>query len=78
MSLTEIYSDIHHRIAIKERKSKITQEEMAKRIGCSQETYSSHLRGANQPVSVKHFLCLLNMLDDEDILKVVKQYDWQE
>lgn len=78
MNLTEIYGAIHNYIAIKERKPKLTQEDMAKRIGCSQETYGSHLRGDNEPASVKQFLCLLKMLDDDDILKVVKQFNGQE
>lgn len=78
MNLTEIYGTIHHYIAIKERKPKLTQEDMAARIGCSQETYGSHLRGDNEPTSVKQFLCLLKMLDDDDILKVVKQFNGQE
>ena len=74
MKLSDVYIDIHHKIELKERRARISQREMANRIGCSLDAYGGHLRGLNEPASVKHFLSLLNMLDDEDIVEVVKQY----
>lgn len=71
MELHQIYNEIHQRIELK-KKRRISHKEMAKDIGCSLDTYGGHLRGTNEPKSVKQFLFLLNMLDDDEVMKVVR------
>lgn len=73
MQIDKVYRKIHRMIEDKEDKS-ISQREMAERIGCSLDTYSAHHRGANLPTSVKHFLELLSLLEDEDILEAIEMY----
>lgn len=45
---------------------------MAKRIGVQPRTYTEYSRGTNQPLAMKALLNMLNELDDEDIVKVVR------
>ena len=49
-----------------------TQPSMAKRIGVQPRTYTEYSRGTNQPLAMKALLNMLNELDDEDIVKVVR------
>lgn len=50
----------------------ISQPNMAKRIGVSSRTYTEYSRGTNQPLGMKALLNMLNELDDDDIIKVVR------
>lgn len=63
----------HHLIEAKEKK-RITQEDMAQRIGVGHRTYLEYQRGTNAPLAMKALLNLLNMLDDEEIAKVVREW----
>lgn len=75
MELKEILSDAHHRIEAKEKK-RITQAQMAQRIGVAHRTYMEYQRGTNAPLAMKALLNLLIMLDDEELLKVV--HEWRD
>lgn len=62
--------EIHHRIEAVEKK-RITHEEMALRLGISKRTYVEYLRGTNRPKGLGVMFHLLQMLDHEDLLRVV-------
>ena len=64
----------HHLIEAKEKK-RITQEDMAQRIGVGHRTYLEYQRGTNAPLAMKAILNLLNLLDDGEIVKVVREWD---
>jgi len=76
MDVDKVFRKIHRMLEDKEDR-KISQREVAERIGCSLDTYSAHYRGTNKPTSVKHFLELLSLLNDEDILKAIKLYKYK-
>lgn len=73
MELKELILGAHYLIASKEKK-RITQEEMARRIGVGHRTYLEYQRGTNAPLAMKALLNLLNMLDDAEIVKVVREW----
>jgi len=73
MSVDKVYRKIHRFINDKEDR-KVSEREMAEKIGCSLDTYNSHCRGSNQPKSVIQIMELLNMLDDDEIVVAVRKY----
>lgn len=71
MELNKLINKIHKLIEAKEVKT-ISQPNMAKKIGVSSRTYTEYSRGTNQPLAMKALLNMLNELDDDDIVKVVR------
>lgn len=71
MELNILINKIHKLIEAKEIKT-ISQPNMAKKIGVSSRTYTEYSRGTNQPLAMKALLNMLNELDDDDIVKVVR------
>ena len=71
MELNILINKIHKLMEAKEIKT-ISQPNMAKRIGVSSRTYTEYSRGTNQPLGMKALLNMLNELDDDDIIKVVR------
>jgi transcriptional regulator with XRE-family HTH domain len=74
LELKDIIAKTHNMVAAKENKKRITQAEMAERIGVGHRTYLEYLRGTNAPLAMKALLNLLNLLDDDDIVKVVRAW----
>ncbi len=71
MELNILINKIHKLIEAKEIKT-ISQPSMAKRIGVQPRTYTEYSRGTNQPLAMKALLNMLNELDDEDVVKVIR------
>ncbi|WP_251819087.1 helix-turn-helix domain-containing protein [Campylobacter jejuni] len=64
---------IHKLIEIKEAKN-ISQAKMAERIGVNYRTYVEYTRGTNAPLAMKVLLNMLNEIDDDDIIKVIRAW----
>ncbi|ANB68088.1 transcriptional regulator [Aeromonas veronii] len=75
MELKELIRGTHHLIEAKEKRS-ITQLEMAQRIGVGHRTYMEYQRGTNAPLAMKALLNLISLLDDAELVKVVRE--WKE
>lgn len=75
MELKELIRGAHFLVEAKE-KGRITQEDMARRIGVGYRTYLEYQRGTNAPLAMKALLNLLNLLRDDEIVRVVRE--WQE
>ncbi|MGK8195166.1 helix-turn-helix domain-containing protein [Burkholderia cepacia] len=75
MELKDLISGAHHLVEAKE-KARITQTDMAQRIGVGYRTYLEYQRGTNAPLAMKALLNLLNLLDDAEIVRVVRE--WEE
>ncbi|MFB3237239.1 helix-turn-helix domain-containing protein [Aeromonas salmonicida] len=73
MELKELISGAHHLIEAKEKK-RITQVDMAQRIGVGHRTYLEYQRGTNAPLAMKALLNLLSLLDDGEVVKVVREW----
>lgn len=78
MELNDLINKIHKLIEAKELRKIIKQEEMAKRIGVKPRTYTEYIRGTNKPLAMKALLNMLNELDNDDILKVVRSWKTTE
>lgn len=65
----------HSLIEAKEKR-RLTQEEMASRIGVGHRTFMEYERGTNAPLAMKALLNLLVMLNDQEIVRVVRE--WSE
>lgn len=73
MELNALIRGSHHLLEAKEKRS-ITQKEIARRIGVSHRTYIAYRRGNNAPLAMKALLNLLVLLDDREILTVVREW----
>lgn len=76
MDLQELFISIHNSLTTKEKRRKISSQDMADRIHCSKSTYDKYLGGKLHPKAVNNIMCLLSMLTDEALLTTVKQ--WRE
>lgn len=73
MELKELIRGAHSLVEAREKK-RITQEEMATRIEVGYRTYMEYQRGTNAPLAMKALLNLLAMLDDQEIVRVVREW----
>lgn len=74
MQLKNIINRTHSLVEAKEMK-KISQSSMAKKIGVSPRTYTEYTRGTNEPLAMKALLSMLNLLDDDEVVKVVRMWE---
>ncbi|WP_419715499.1 helix-turn-helix domain-containing protein [Aeromonas hydrophila] len=70
-----ILKQIHHLLEAHSR-SRITQQDMAERLGISKRTYVEYLRGTNKPLGMTVVLDLLCELKEEEQIRVLKA--WRE
>lgn len=75
MELKELIRGAHFLVEAKEKR-RVTQAEMAGRIGVGYRTYMEYQRGTNAPLAMKALLNLLGMLDEQEIVRVVRE--WSE
>lgn len=73
MELKEFIRGAHSLIEAREKK-RITQEDMAGRVGVGYRTYMEYQRGTNTPLGMKALLNLLALLDDQEIVRVVREW----
>ena len=75
MELKEFIRGAHSLIEAREKK-RITQEDMSGRVGVGYRTYMEYQRGTNAPLAMKAMLNLLALLEDQEIVRVVRE--WKE
>ena len=75
MELKEFIRGAHALIEAREKK-RITQEDMAGRVSVGYRTYMEYQRGTNAPLAMKAILNLLALLEDQEIVRVVRE--WKE
>lgn len=73
MELKDLMRSAHSLVEAREKK-RITQEEMANRIGVGYRTYLEYQRGTNAPLAMKALLNLLSILDDQEIIRLVREW----
>jgi len=74
MNTKDLFVSIHNRVSQREHIRSVTVKEMSKRLNCSTAIYNKYLNGNVSPKSVNNLMNLLSMMDDEDILKTVKEW----
>lgn len=75
MKLSQILKKTHTLIESKEIQN-ISQQEMANRLGVSLRTYTEWLRDVNQPLAMKAMLDMLSQLNDDDIVKIIRTWEF--
>lgn len=71
MDLRIILSTAHHYVEANEHR-RISQAEMAERMGVSQRAYAEYLRG-REPVGMRALIQLLGMLTEEQVVGVLNE-----
>ena len=66
-----------HSLVEAREKRRVTQGEMAGRIGVCHRTYMEYQRGTNAPLAMKALLNLLVLLEDQEIVRVVREWSGQ-
>lgn len=74
MELKELIRGAHSLIEAREKK-RVTQEDMAGRVGVGYRTYMEWERGTNAPLAMKALLNLLSLLNDQEIVRVVREWN---
>lgn len=69
--------EAHHRVEAKEQ-ARVSQAEMAHRLGISPRTYAEYLRGTNAPLGMGAVLRLLAQLPDKEMVVVVRAWAQQD
>lgn len=73
MKSNDIFNVLHNAVESKFFGKKISQREMAQRLGVSMRTYQDWKLGNSQPQSTLAIFKMLTELEDEDILHVIKR-----
>lgn len=73
MELKELIRGAHSLVEAREKK-RVTQQDMAERLGVGYRTYLEYQRGTNAPLAMKALLNLLAILDDQEIVRVVREW----
>ncbi len=73
MEINDIFNLLHNAIEAQNFGKKISQKEMAKRLGVSMRTYQDWRLGNSKPQAVLAVFKLLSELEDDEVLRVVKR-----
>lgn len=73
MELKELLAKAHlyAELNIGER---ISQKEMAKRLGISLRTYSEYSTGGSSPIGIEALLDMLSILKDEQVIELINEW----
>jgi hypothetical protein len=74
LQIEHIIHKIHKQIEELETKD-ISHAQMAKRLGIAPSTYNSWLGGTKKPMAIPALLDMLAMLSDEDMVRVVREWE---
>jgi len=73
MDLIDVFNILHNAVESQYMGKKISQKEMANKVGVSMRTYQDWKLGNSAPQAAKVVLQMLGELDDEDIVRVVRK-----
>jgi putative transcriptional regulator len=73
MDLANAFNILHNAVESENMGKKISQKEMAKRLGVSMRTYQDWKIGNSAPQAAKVVLQMLGELEDEDIVRIVRK-----
>ena len=76
MKTNDIFNLLHNAVESKFLGKKISQREMAEKLGISMRTYQDWKLGNSQPQAAEAIFRMLGELEEDDILRLVKRiYD---
>lgn len=73
MELTDLFNILHNAVEAQQNGKKISQKEMAASLGISMRTYQDWRLGNAKPQAARAVITMLGLLDDEDIVRVVRK-----
>lgn len=73
METNDLFNLLHNALEAERNGKKISQKEMADRLGISMRTYQDWRLGNAKPQAAKAVLEMLGMLDDDEIIRVVRR-----
>lgn len=73
MKTNDIFNLLHNAVESKFLGKKISQREMAERLGVSMRTYQDWKLGNSQPQAAEAIFKMLGELDDGDALRLIKR-----
>jgi len=73
MELNDLFNILHNAVEAEQNGKKISQKEMAAILGISMRTYQDWRLGNAKPQAARAVIEMLGMLNDEDIIRVVRK-----
>jgi DNA-binding transcriptional regulator YiaG len=73
MEMNDLFNLLHNAVEAQNNGKKISQKEMAQRLGISMRSYQDWRLGNAKPQAAKAILDMLGMLDDDEIIRVVRK-----
>ena len=74
-NLPSLICSAHRLIEANEGGTRISIEEMSRRMLVSHRTLTEYERGTNQPTAMRALLLLLAQLEDEQIVQMIRQFE---
>lgn len=73
METSDLFNLLHNAVEAQNNGKKISQKELATKLGISMRTYQDWRLGNANPQAAKAVLQILGMLDDDEIIRVVRK-----
>ncbi|MGD9969707.1 MAG: XRE family transcriptional regulator [Sulfuricurvum sp.] len=73
MEMSDLFNLLHNAVEAQHNGKKISQKEMAHKLGVSMRTYQDWRLGNAKPQAAKAVIEMLGMLDDDEIIRVVRK-----
>lgn len=71
--MNDLFNLLHNAVEAQHNGKKISQKEMAQKLGISMRSYQDWRLGNAKPQAAKAILDMLGMLDDEELIRVVRK-----
>ncbi|MGZ8546932.1 MAG: helix-turn-helix domain-containing protein [Sulfuricurvum sp.] len=73
METNDLFNLLHNAVEAQNNGKKISQKEMAQKLGISMRSYQDWRLGNAKPQAAKAILEMLGMLEDDEIIRVVRK-----
>ena len=73
MEMSDLFNLLHNAVEAQRNGKKISQKELAGELGISMRTYQDWRLGNAKPQAAKAVIQMLGMLDDDEIIRVVRK-----
>jgi DNA-binding transcriptional regulator YiaG len=73
MEMNDLFNLLHNAVEAQHNGRKISQKEMAQKLGISMRSYQDWRLGNAKPQAAKAVLNMLGMLEDDEIIRVVRK-----
>jgi len=71
--MNDLFNLLHNAVEAQNNGKKISQKEMAQKLGISMRSYQDWRLGNAKPQAAKAILEMLGMLEDDEIIRVVRK-----